>query len=82
VGGYEAAREVLHSWYPVEVIEEIKLSGLRGRGGAGFPTGLKWELGERPRERSNTWSATPTRATRGVHDRAVIEGNRTPSSRA
>ncbi|NTW67495.1 MAG: NADH-quinone oxidoreductase subunit F, partial [Nitrospirae bacterium] len=47
VGGYEAAREVLHSWYPEEVIDEVRQSGLRGRGGAGFPTGLKWELGRK-----------------------------------
>lgn len=42
-GGYQSLRKVLFSMTPEEVIEEIKRSGLRGRGGAGFPTGLKWE---------------------------------------
>lgn len=41
--GYQALVKVLTSMTPEEVIEEIKISGLRGRGGAGFPTGLKWE---------------------------------------
>jgi len=41
--GYQALAKVLTSMTPEEVIEEIKRSGLRGRGGAGFPTGLKWE---------------------------------------
>lgn len=42
VGGYEAAKKVITSMTPDEVIEEIKISGLRGRGGAGFPTWFKW----------------------------------------
>lgn len=41
-GGYETAREVLLNRKPEEVTEEVKKSGLRGRGGAGFPTGMKW----------------------------------------
>lgn len=44
VGGYEALKKVLSSMAPDEVIEEIKKSGLRGRGGAGFSTGLKWSF--------------------------------------
>ena len=45
VGGYEAWRKILAGeWAPSEVIEEVKASGLRGRGGAGFPTGLKWSF--------------------------------------
>ena len=43
VGGYEATKKVVTSMKQEEVIEEIKVSGLRGRGGAGFPTGVKWE---------------------------------------
>jgi NADH:ubiquinone oxidoreductase subunit F (NADH-binding)/(2Fe-2S) ferredoxin len=43
-GGYLALRNVLFKMTPQQVIDEIKLSGLRGRGGAGFPTGLKWEF--------------------------------------
>lgn len=43
-GGYETARRVLKEKTPEEVIEEVKRSGLRGRGGAGFPTGVKWSF--------------------------------------
>lgn len=45
VGGYEAWRKILtEKISPEDVIEEVKASGLRGRGGAGFPTGLKWSF--------------------------------------
>ena len=43
-GGYQALRKVLSQMTPEQVIAEIKNSGLRGRGGAGFPTGVKWEF--------------------------------------
>jgi len=42
--GFEALHKALAKMTPQQVTEEIKTSGLRGRGGAGFPTGLKWEL--------------------------------------
>ena len=42
--GYQALAKVLTSMTPEQVIDEMKRSGLRGRGGAGFPTGLKWEF--------------------------------------
>ncbi len=44
VGGYEAAGKALSQMKPKEIIEEVKNSGLRGRGGGGFPTGLKWQF--------------------------------------
>src|SRR5690625_4890914 len=47
-GGYQALRKVLSSDGPMngdDIIEMVKDSGLRGRGGAGFPTGMKWEIG-------------------------------------
>jgi NADH:ubiquinone oxidoreductase subunit F (NADH-binding)/NAD-dependent dihydropyrimidine dehydrogenase PreA subunit/(2Fe-2S) ferredoxin len=44
---YFGLAKVLTSMTPEMVIEEVKISGLRGRGGAGFPTGLKWEEGRR-----------------------------------
>ncbi|MFC2067501.1 NADH-ubiquinone oxidoreductase-F iron-sulfur binding region domain-containing protein [Chloroflexota bacterium] len=43
LGGYAALTKVLSQMSPEEVIEEVKKSGLRGRGGGGFPTGIKWE---------------------------------------
>ena len=43
-GGYEAIAKVLGEMTPQQVIDEITKSGLRGRGGAGFPTGVKWGL--------------------------------------
>ena len=44
-GGYEAWERILREKTPPEqIIEEVKASGLRGRGGAGFPTGLKWSF--------------------------------------
>jgi len=51
-GGYRALYQALHELTPAEVIDEITRSGLRGRGGAGYPTGLKWgtvakSIGER-----------------------------------
>ena len=44
VGGYRALRQALGEMTPAQIIEVIKASGLRGRGGAGFPTGLKWSF--------------------------------------
>ena len=43
-GGYRALDRALHSMTPAQVVEEITASGLRGRGGAGYPTGRKWAL--------------------------------------
>ena len=42
--GYEAARKALTSMSPEEIVSLVKASNLRGRGGAGFPTGLKWSF--------------------------------------
>ena len=43
-GGYEAARRAVTSMAPADIIAEVRKAGLRGRGGAGFPAGLKWSL--------------------------------------
>jgi NADH-quinone oxidoreductase subunit F len=44
VGGYGAMAKAITEMSPEQVIGEVKLSGLRGRGGGGFPTGIKWEI--------------------------------------
>jgi NADH-quinone oxidoreductase subunit F len=44
LGGYTALAKVIEGMTPEQVIAEVKAAGLRGRGGAGFPAGLKWEL--------------------------------------
>lgn len=43
-GGFEALHKVLHTLGPSETMESVKASGLRGRGGAGFPTAVKWRI--------------------------------------
>ncbi|HBI87857.1 MULTISPECIES: NADH-quinone oxidoreductase subunit NuoF [Sphingobacterium] len=47
-GGYVAVEKVVKTMSPEDVVEEVKKSGLRGRGGAGFPTGMKWSFLAKP----------------------------------
>lgn len=47
-GGYRAVEKALKTLSPEDVLEEVKTSGLRGRGGAGFPTGMKWSFLAKP----------------------------------
>ena len=75
-GGYEVLRKVLSKMTPEEVISEIKKSGLRGRGGAGFPTGVKWEFcrnspGERKYMVCNADEGDPG----AFMDRSTMEGD-------
>ncbi len=74
--GYAALAKVLAEMTPEEVIEEVKKSGLRGRGGGGFPTGLKWE---ECRRYSNFPKYTICNGDEGdpgaFMDRSVMEGD-------
>ncbi|HRB80617.1 MAG TPA: hypothetical protein PKY86_10425 [Niabella sp.] len=47
-GGYRSVEKALKTMSPDEITEEVKKSGLRGRGGAGFPTGMKWSFLAKP----------------------------------
>ena len=74
--GYKALERVLIEMTPEEVIETIKQSGLRGRGGAGFPTGKKWEL---TRNSEGTQKYVVCNADEGdpgaFMDRSILEGD-------
>ena len=74
--GYKALEKVLKEMGPEEVIEEIKKSGLRGRGGAGFPTGLKWEFAAKQKSDIKYMVCNADEGDPGAFmDRAVLEGD-------
>ncbi|MCX7045601.1 MAG: FAD-dependent oxidoreductase [Candidatus Sumerlaeota bacterium] len=75
--GYEALDKVLSEHDPKKVVEEVKRSGLRGRGGAGFLTGLKWELlAQQSGSRGKFVVCNSDEGDPGAYmDRSVIEGN-------
>ena len=64
VGGYSALEKALCHRTPEQIIELVKKSNLRGRGGAGFPAGRKWEFAPTVPVRRSMWLSTPTRAIR------------------
>jgi NADH-quinone oxidoreductase subunit F len=76
-GGYATLAHVLSQKKPEEVIREIQASGLRGRGGAGFPTGLKWELlARQPNGRGKILVGNADEGDPGAYmDRSLLEGN-------
>ena len=74
--GYLALEKVLFEMKPEEVIEELKASGLRGRGGAGFPTGLKWEAGMKATGDIKYVVCNADEGDPGAYmDRSTIEGD-------
>jgi len=76
-GGYASFAKVLESGDRPNVIEEMKASGLRGRGGAGFPTGLKWEMLAKAKNGTGKYLVcNGDEGDPGAYmDRAVLEGN-------
>ena len=74
--GYKALERVLDIMSPEEVIEVIKKSGLRGRGGAGFPTGKKWELTRANEEKQKYVVCNADEGDPGAFmDRSILEGD-------
>ena len=74
--GYEALAKALTQMTPAEVIQEMKDSGLRGRGGAGFPTGLKWDFASRNKSKIKYVSCNADEGDPGAFmDRSVLEGD-------
>jgi len=75
-GGYAAIVKVLKGVAPLDIIKEIKASGLRGRGGGGFPTGLKWaECQEAPSDEKYVICNADEGDPGAYMDRGVLEGN-------
>ncbi|KAF0185769.1 MAG: NADH-quinone oxidoreductase subunit F [Nitrospirae bacterium] len=75
-GGYQAIKKVLSSLTPEETALEIKKSGLRGRGGAGFPTGVKWETCRTVLSDTKYIICNADEGDPGAFmDRAALEGN-------
>ena len=75
-GGYEALKKVLTTMTPEQVIEEIKISGLAGRGGAGFPTWFKWNAARQSEGEEKYLICNADEGDPGAFmDRAVIESD-------
>lgn len=75
-GGYKALSKVLEEMSPEEVIDEIKKSGLRGRGGAGFPTWFKWDAARKAKGNEKYVVCNADEGDPGAFmDRSVLEGD-------
>lgn len=74
--GYKGFEKALHTMTPLEVIEEVNQSGLRGRGGAGFPTGFKWSLCQRnPGDKKYIICNADEGDPGAFMDRSILEGD-------
>jgi NADH-quinone oxidoreductase subunit F len=77
-GGYQAVRKVIKEMQPNDVIELVKASNLRGRGGAGFPTGMKWSFvpsGDRARHPTYLIMNADEMEPGTFKDRLLLEGD-------
>src|SRR5499433_122959 len=73
-GGYQGLRRALKEFTPEKFIEEVKSSGLRGRGGAGFPTGMKWGFLPKTRDKPRYLCVNADESEPGTFkDRLLIE---------
>ena len=76
MGGYKGIEKVLKDISPEDVIDQIKRSGLRGRGGGGFPTGRKWESCRKAEEKIKYVICNADEGDPGTfQDRSILEGN-------
>jgi len=76
VGGYFALKKFIEKINPEKVLEEVKLSGLSGRGGAGFPTGTKWEMAMAQKSKEKYFICNLDESEPGTYkDRAIVENN-------
>ena len=76
LGGYSGFLKVLDKMTPEKVIDEVKKSGLRGRGGAGFPTGYKWEFCGKAKGEVRYVVCNADEGDPGAYmDRSLLEGN-------
>ncbi|MDD3487512.1 MAG: NADH-ubiquinone oxidoreductase-F iron-sulfur binding region domain-containing protein [Candidatus Moranbacteria bacterium] len=74
--GYEALQKAVREMDPKSVIDEVKKSGLRGRGGAGFPTGEKWEIAAREKSPEKYFICNLDESEPGTYkDRLIAEKN-------
>lgn len=74
--GYAALGQCLTAMQPIEVIDLVKRSGLRGRGGAGFPTGLKWEITSKSQADQKYVVCNADEGDPGAFmDRSIMEGD-------
>lgn len=75
-GGYAALKKAIFKMQPTQIIEEISRSGLRGRGGAGFPTGKKWEEAYKAKEQPKYVVCNGDEGDPGAFmDRSVLEAD-------
>jgi NADH-quinone oxidoreductase subunit F len=76
LGGYQALKKVLTQMTPEQVIEEVKRANLRGRGGGGFPAGIKWEATRRSPDPVKYVIVNADEGDPGAYmDRSLLEGN-------
>jgi NADH-quinone oxidoreductase subunit F len=76
VGGYKALAKAISDMTPEDIVQEVKASGLRGRGGAGFPTGLKWSFAAKQQSDVKYVVCNADEGDPGAFmDRSVLEGD-------